>query len=119
MLLQTLLAIIPPCYLTSLTHYLTNALPYYLTTSLPHYLTTFTTLRPYYQVLLQILLAILAVGLPCIAAICIVLGVRGNSVEVVVVEANPNPDPNPDPNPNPNPDPNQVVAVEANPDPNQ
>ena len=37
--------------------------------------------------LLQILLAILAVGLPCIAAISIVFGVRGNSVEVVVVEA--------------------------------
>ena len=42
---------------------------------------------PRCQVLLQILLAILAVGLPCIAAICIVLGVRGNSVEVVLVEA--------------------------------
>ena len=39
------------------------------------------------KVLLQILLAILGVGLPCIVAICIVLGARGNSVEVVVVEA--------------------------------
>ena len=37
--------------------------------------------------LLQILLAILGVGLPCVVAICIVLGVRGNSVEVVVVQA--------------------------------
>ena len=44
-------------------------------------------LPPRCQVLLQILLAILAVGLPCIVAICLVLGVRGNSVEVVLVEA--------------------------------
>ena len=39
------------------------------------------------KVLLQILFAICAVGLPCIGAICVVLGVRGNGVEVVITEA--------------------------------
>ena len=39
------------------------------------------------KVLLQILFAICAIGLPCIGAICVVLGVRGNGAEVVIIEA--------------------------------
>ena len=37
--------------------------------------------------LLHILCAICAVGVPCIAAICLVLGVRGNGPEVLITEA--------------------------------
>ena len=39
------------------------------------------------QVLLHILMIILAVGLPCIVAICAVLGVRSIGVETIITQA--------------------------------